>query len=110
MGTPCRAARSKTVRTLSTDVRRFRQLINADEVFGTHTLISGLLLSYGPDLVQIVRQATTFADKILRGAKPGDLPVQQPTRFQLIVNQRAAKVLNINVPASFILRADEVIE
>jgi len=73
-------------------------------------LVSGLLLSYGPDLVQIVRQATTFVDKILHGAKPGDLPVQQPTRFQLIVNQRTAKVLNINVPASFILRADEVIE
>ena len=74
------------------------------------TLVSGLLLSYGPDLVQIVRQATTFVDKILHGAKPGELPVQQPTRFQLIVNQQTAKVLNINVPASFILRADEVIE
>jgi putative ABC transport system substrate-binding protein len=46
----------------------------------------------------------------LHGAKPGELPVQQPTRFQLIVNQRTAKVLNINVPAAFILRADEVIE
>jgi putative ABC transport system substrate-binding protein len=74
------------------------------------TLVSGLLVSYGPDLVQIVRQATTFVDKILHGAKPGELPVQQPTRFQLIVNQRTAKVLNINVPAAFILRADEVIE
>jgi len=65
------------------------------------TLVSGLLVSYGPDLVQIVRQATTFVDKILHGAKPGELPVQQPTRFQLIVNQRTAKVLNINVPAPF---------
>src|SRR5262245_39415841 len=74
------------------------------------TLVSGLLLSYGPDLVKIVSQAATFVDKILRGSKPGELPVQQPTRFQFIVNQRTAKVLNINVPASFILRADEVIE
>ena len=74
------------------------------------TLLSGLLLSYGPDLVQIVRQAATFVDKILHGAKPGDIPVQQPTRFQLIVNQQTAKALNINIPASFFLRADEVIE
>ena len=74
------------------------------------TLLSGLLLSYGPDLVQIVRQAATFVDKILHGAKPGDIPVQQPTRFQLIVNQRIAKVLNINIPASFFLRSDEVVE
>ena len=74
------------------------------------TLVSGLLLSYGPDLVQIVRQAATFVDKILRGAKPGDIPVQQPTRFQLIVNQQTAKALKINIPSSFFLRADEVIE
>jgi putative tryptophan/tyrosine transport system substrate-binding protein len=74
------------------------------------TLLSGLLLSYGPDLVQIVRQAATFVDKVLHGAKPGDIPVQQPTRFQLVVNQRIAKALNINIPASFFLRSDEVIE
>jgi putative ABC transport system substrate-binding protein len=74
------------------------------------TLVSGLLLSYGPDLVQIVRQAATFVDKILHGAKPSDIPVQQPTRFQLIVNQQTAKALKINIPAFFLLRADEVIE
>ena len=49
-------------------------------------------------------------DKILRGAKPGDIPVQQPTRFQLIINQQAAKALKINIPSSFFLRADEIIE
>ena len=74
------------------------------------TLVSGLLLSYGPDLVQIVRQAATFVDKILRGTKPGDIPVQQPTRFQLVVNQQTARALKINIPTSFFLRADEVIE
>jgi putative tryptophan/tyrosine transport system substrate-binding protein len=74
------------------------------------TLVSGLLLSYGPDLVQIVRQAATFVDKILRGTRPGDLPVQQPTRFQLVVNQKTAKALNITIPSSFFLRADEVID
>jgi putative ABC transport system substrate-binding protein len=57
-----------------------------------------------------VRQAATFVDKILRGTKPGDIPVQQPTRFQLVVNQQTAKVLRINIPSSFFLRADEVIE
>ena len=60
--------------------------------------------------MKIVSQAATFVDKILRGTKPGDIPVQQPTRFQLLVNQRVAKALNINIPASFFLRADEVIE
>jgi len=74
------------------------------------TLVSGLLLSYGPDLVQIVRQAAIFVDKILRGTKPDDIPVQQPTRFQLIINQQTAKELKINIPSSFFLRADEVIE
>ena len=74
------------------------------------TLVSGLLLSYGPDLVQIVRQATTFVDKILRGAKPGDIPVQQPTRFQLIVNKQTAKALKINISSLFVRRADEMIE
>jgi putative tryptophan/tyrosine transport system substrate-binding protein len=74
------------------------------------TLAAGLLLSYGPDLVEIVRQAATFVDKILRGARPEEIAVQQPTRFQLIVNQRTAKALNINFPVSFFSRADEVIE
>ena len=74
------------------------------------TLVSGLLLSYGPDLVQIVRQAASFVDKILRGAKPANIPVQQPTRFQLILNQQTAKALKINIPSSFVLRVDEVIE
>jgi ABC-type uncharacterized transport system substrate-binding protein len=74
------------------------------------TLVSGFLLSYGPDLVQIVRQAATFVDKILRGATPGNIPVQQPTCFQLIVNQQTAKALKTNIPSSFLLRADEVIE
>jgi len=74
------------------------------------TLVSGLLLSYGPDQVAMVRYTPTFVDKILRGAKPGEIPVEQPTRFQLVVNQKTAKALNINIPESFLLRADEVIE
>jgi putative tryptophan/tyrosine transport system substrate-binding protein len=74
------------------------------------TLVSGLLLSYGPNQVEMVRHTPTLVDKILRGAKPADLPVQQPTRFQLIVNEKTAKSLKINIPGPFLLRADEVIE
>jgi putative ABC transport system substrate-binding protein len=74
------------------------------------TLVSGLLLSYGPDQVEMAHHAPVFVDKILHGAKPSDIPVEQPTRFQLVVNQKTAKALNISIPASFLLRADEVIE
>ena len=74
------------------------------------TLVSGLLLSYGPDQVEMAHHQPVFVDKILRGARPADLPVEQPTRFQLVVNQKTAKALNIDIPASVLLRADEVIE
>jgi len=74
------------------------------------TLVSGLLLSYGPDQVEMAHHQPVFVDKILRGARPADLPVEQPTRFQLVVNQKTAKALNIDIPASVLMRADEVIE
>jgi putative tryptophan/tyrosine transport system substrate-binding protein len=74
------------------------------------TAAAGLLISYGPDQVEMAHHAPIFVDKILRGAKPADLPVEQPTRFQLVVNQKTAKALNISIPGSFLLRADEVIE
>jgi putative ABC transport system substrate-binding protein len=74
------------------------------------TLVSGLLISYGPDQVEMAHHAPVYVDKILRGAKPADLPVEQPTRFQLLVNLKTAKALNISIPGSFLLRADEVIE
>ncbi len=71
---------------------------------------AGGLLSYGPNVSEVVRNATTYVDKILKGAKPGDLPVQQPTRFELLVNLRSAKSLGLSIPKSFLLRADMVIE
>jgi putative ABC transport system substrate-binding protein len=74
------------------------------------TLVSGLLISYGPDQVEMAHHVPVFVDKILRGARPADLPVEQPTRFQLVVNQKTGKALNIRLPGSFLLRADEVIE
>jgi putative ABC transport system substrate-binding protein len=68
------------------------------------------LLSYGPNVGAVVRNAATYVDKIFKGAKPGDLPVQQPTRFELLINLRTAKALGLSIPESFLLRADKVIE
>jgi putative ABC transport system substrate-binding protein len=71
---------------------------------------AGGLLSYGPNVGEIVRSAATYVDKIFKGAKPGDLPVQQPTRFELLINLRTARALRLSIPEAFLLRADKVIE
>jgi putative ABC transport system substrate-binding protein len=71
---------------------------------------AGGLLSYGPNVGEIVRNAASYVDKIFKGGKPGDLPVQQPTRFELIINLRSAKALGLSIPESLLLRADKVLE
>jgi putative ABC transport system substrate-binding protein len=70
----------------------------------------GGLLSYAPDLVDNYRRAASYVDRILRGEKPGDLPVQLPTKFEMVLNLKAAKALGLAVPPLILLRATEVIE
>ena len=93
------------------DINSFAVSEKLPTMFNQRAMVEkGGLMSYGPSFADLYRRAGDYVDKILRGAKPGDLPVEQPTKFELVVNIKTAKALGLTIPESFLLRADEIIE
>ena len=79
-------------------------------MFSKETLDAGALMSYGANMIVMYRRAAFFIDKILRGANPAEIPIEQPSKFELIINNRTAKALHLTIPSSFLVAADEVLE
>ena len=98
----------------SANSRRVAELATTNRlptIYGLRQLVEeGGLMAYGPSVAELVRQAVSYVDKILKGAKPADLPIEQPTKFELVINLKTAKALGLTIPQSVLGRADHVIE
>ena len=92
-------------------INALAQAARLPTIFGEQLYIeAGGLMSYGADIPDLFRRASQYVDKILRGAKPGDLPVEQPTKFNLTINLKTAGALGLEIPSAILARADEVID
>jgi putative ABC transport system substrate-binding protein len=93
------------------EIVRLAQTHRLPSIYGERSFAdAGGLIAYGPNAADLWRRAAVYVDKILKGAKPGDLPVEQPTQFELVINLKTAKTLGLTIPPSLVRRADRVIE
>ena len=92
-------------------INTLAQDLGLPTIYGSREYVeAGALMSYGPNFPDLFRRAAEYVDKILRGTKPADIPVEQPTKFDLVINLKTAKAIGLKIPESFLIRADEVIE
>ena len=98
------------VMSVAVGIGRNHQKMLYYNIMGVHQLDAGGLVSYGLSTPEMYYRAATFADKIFKGAKPGELPVEQPTKFEVVINLKTAKTLGLRLPQSLLVCADEVIQ